>query len=834
MNTLLTIILAGILAGVTGIPAGATGIPASATGVAATGDAVVRPRARAKLPDDFNACVLCHGTPEFWDGDRQRLFISKEQLAEDAHFQAGVRCHECHGGDRTSFDEPEAHSTKVDRPGVTPFRFPSAEVQKSCLRCHEEEARGLASGVHAGAGGLDHQGRPAPLGCDKCHGKVKHHLLPVDDPRSPVFLDHQVDVCGNCHEPGLSTYLQSVHGHGLKQSGLLVTASCADCHGAHGIYRASEKRSTLHATKVAATCGKCHRFIEERLEKSVHGSGNGPGGPTEDAAPGEQTKRKPERRPSCTDCHFGHDLPHPRSASFRLQLRDRCGTCHDDVSRGFGLSLHGALNDWGYGPAAKCSDCHGAHRIFPIADSRSPVATGKNRLATCRKCHPDAVPNFCNFQPHADHTDARRHPILHAIYLAMEMLIYSVFAFFGLHTILWFARSAVHVLRHGRPRRLAAGSPACVRFQTVHRALHAVVIVSFLGLALTGLPLKYHDQAWAQGLARALGGFESTSVWHRIGAILTVGYFGAHLLWIAARVFQCLGQGMGWKTVLFGPDSPIPGPRDLVDMFRMARWFVGLGPKPVFERWTYWEKFDYWAVFWGVAIIGTSGLMLWFPNLFSRILPGEALNVAKIVHSEEALLATSFIFAIHFFGTHLRPEKFPMDMAILSGVVSEEELREERPEFYERMRREGKLDELNAAVPSHGALMLITVGGFLAVAVGLGLLVGILLAVFKEEAPQPKRPPELTQEYRQQDATNTTLVHRSGRLGCVPAPLGRRKSSSIRAASINSLTFARCSSERTSRVFSVVFCRSSPIFLRSSARDSSNPSPAFPKSFFIS
>ena len=123
-------------------------------------------------------------------------------------------------------------------------------------------------------------------------------------------------------------------------------------------------------------------------------------------------------------------------------------------------------------------------------------------------------------------------------------------------------------------------------------------------------------------------------------------------------------------------------------------------------------------------------MMLWFPNLFSMVLPGVSLNLAKIVHSEEALLATSFIFAVHFFGTHLRPEKFPMDMAILSGVIDEEEMREERPEFYDRMRREGKLNELRTTAASRGTLRAITTAGFVAVTVGLGLLVGILLAIF--------------------------------------------------------------------------------------------------------
>jgi cytochrome b subunit of formate dehydrogenase len=187
---------------------------------------------------------------------------------------------------------------------------------------------------------------------------------------------------------------------------------------------------------------------------------------------------------------------------------------------------------------------------------------------------------------------------------------------------------------------------------------------------------------------------------------------------------------MAWHQILLGPDSMIPGLRDARDLVGMFRWFFGLGKKPTFERWTYWEKFDYWAVFWGVAIIGSSGLMLWFPEFFCRFLPGQLLNVAKVIHSEEALLATGFIFTIHFFNTHLRAEKFPMDMSMLTGLVSEEELKEERPELVDRLQKSGSLDRLRTETPSRTTLILTMLGGFLAVGIGLALLAGILIAIF--------------------------------------------------------------------------------------------------------
>ena len=116
--------------------------------------------------------------------------------------------------------------------------------------------------------------------------------------------------------------------------------------------------------------------------------------------------------------------------------------------------------------------------------------------------------------------------------------------------------------------------------------------------------------------------------------------------------------------------------------------------QPAFDRWIYWEKFDYFAVFWGVAIIGFSGLMLWFPEFFTRFLPGWLINIAQIIHSDEALLAVGFIFTVHFFNTHLRPDAFPMDTVIFTGLIPLEEFKETRPREYEELKKSGKLRKM--------------------------------------------------------------------------------------------------------------------------------------------
>lgn len=145
----------------------------------------------------------------------------------------------------------------------------------------------------------------------------------------------------------------------------------------------------------------------------------------------------------------------------------------------------------------------------------------------------------------------------------------------------------------------------------------------------------------------------------------------------------------GWLQRLFGPDSLCPNLRDIKDVVGMVRWFLFMGPKPTFERWTYWEKFDFIAVFWGMFAIGGSGLMLWFPEFFGTFLPGWMFNVATIVHSDEALLATGFIFTVHFYNTHGRPEKFPMDFVIFNGQMAKEEFIEERGDQWKRYEEAG-------------------------------------------------------------------------------------------------------------------------------------------------
>jgi cytochrome b subunit of formate dehydrogenase len=256
-----------------------------------------------------------------------------------------------------------------------------------------------------------------------------------------------------------------------------------------------------------------------------------------------------------------------------------------------------------------------------------------------------------------------------------------------------------------------------------------MVITSFLGLSLTGLPLKFSDQAWAMTLMNSYGGTAAAAFIHRVCAVVTFLYFASAILMSFHFLFISKNVPGNFIQRLFGPDSLCPNLRDLKDVTGMVRWFLFRGPKPAFDRWTYWEKFDFLAVFWGMFAIGGSGLMLWFPEFFGLFLPGWVFNVATIIHSDEALLATGFIFTVHFFNTHGRPEKFPMDFVIFNGQMTKEEFIEERGDQWQRYEERGITEQFKVERTSGVLYDFLFKGfGFTALFIGISLLLMMVYA----------------------------------------------------------------------------------------------------------
>jgi cytochrome b subunit of formate dehydrogenase len=651
-------------------------------------------------------CLTCHSNPELTmerEGERLSLFVDESVYATSAHAQTA--CAQCHTDVTPSLERScETVSESVD-----------------CGICHAEPVEQYNTGIH---GSLHAQGDPDAPTCLECHGK--HDILAKEIPSSPTFKRNVPTLCSTCHRAGeqaavridsdvpdiYASYLDSIHGKGLVDSGLLVTATCADCHTAHSELPIADERSSVHHDNVADTCGSCHHGIEETFKTSVHWP---------------QEVDTEHKLPSCEGCHSSHTITRTDQGNFRFLMMDQCGRCHETEAETFFDTFHGKVSRLGAAGAAKCYDCHGTHNILPAANPDSML--GRNHVVdTCGECHAGSHKRFAGYLTHATHHDPDKYPWLFWSFWGMTALLVGTLTFALLHTLAWLVRLWLSRDEWKAHKELAKSNhkPLYRRFNRFNRTLHVFMLVSFFTLALTGMALKFSYMGWAQGFAFVLGGFGTMGVLHRMGAVILFFIFVAHL-WDVVRKKQRSEQT--WWQVITGPDTILFARRDIKDFIQSIRWFFGIGERPRYGRYTYWEKFDYFAVLWGIVIIGTTGLILWFPEIFTYIVPGWFVNVATIIHSDEALLAVGFIFTIHFFNTHFRPDKFPMDPVIFTGRMTVDELKYDKPDEYRQLVESGQLDEHLVQPFPKQAEKAIRILAFIALAVGLTLIALIVYSM---------------------------------------------------------------------------------------------------------
>jgi cytochrome b subunit of formate dehydrogenase/uncharacterized protein with PIN domain len=648
-------------------------------------------------------CLKCHSRPDIV-GHRNNTTVSMHVNDEELYgsIHRGVTCAQCHTG--ASIDHDRPCETVIDR--------------VDCSICHAEVSSMYAESVH---GRLEDRGAPNAPECTKCHGT--HSILGKHNTDSRTFPTNVPKLCAECHgidgkaedryakqgRDVVKEYSLGIHGKGLIESGLVVTAMCTDCHTAHHELPADDPRSTVNRTAIPNTCAKCHNGIFEQFQKSIHSPA---------------ISRSEEPLPICSDCHQSHSILRADEEGFRLNIMTQCGGCHENVTESYFETFHGKVSKLGYQSAAKCYDCHGAHNILPPSNAESKLSRD-NIVQTCGECHPGSHRQFAGYLTHATHHDRTKYPVLYYTFWFMTSLLVGTLVIAGTHTLLWLPKSFRLMQEHRALRRQYSGSLEYRRFKPLHSFLHVLVVISFLGLALTGMTLKFSYLGWAQWISAMLGGFESAGYIHRVCAVITFFYFGAHIFDVISTKFK---EKTPWKDVVFGPSSMMFNRTDLRDFVGTLKWFFGRGQRPEYGRWTYWEKFDYFAVFWGVAVIGSTGLILWFSEFFTLFLPGWIVNVATIIHSDEALLAAAFIFTVHFFNTHFRPDKFPMDTVIFTGRVPVEELKLDRPREFREMVESRRLKK-HLVEPLPPVLVKVArVFGFVALCIGLTLIALIVYA----------------------------------------------------------------------------------------------------------
>jgi cytochrome b subunit of formate dehydrogenase len=260
------------------------------------------------------------------------------------------------------------------------------------------------------------------------------------------------------------------------------------------------------------------------------------------------------------------------------------------------------------------------------------------------------------------------------------------------------------------------------RFSIIDRVFHLFLMLTFIIQTATGFSRLFITTGWGKKLSYFFGGYETALLIHKfVGLLMMVG-FVIHTLHLLKRI-----DWSNLKESIFGPDSLVPNQHDIKHLWQRILWFFGLGKPPKLNRWSYWEKFDYWAVYWGLPLLAITGLMTMYPLVTSRVLPGWSLNIAVLLHRAEAILAVAYIFIVHFFIGHLRPSSFPMNEAMFSGSVPLEEALEEKPAWVERLKAQGELAKSAATPPVAWYRIIYYVFGYAVLICGVYLLINAII-----------------------------------------------------------------------------------------------------------
>lgn len=408
----------------------------------------------------------------------------------------------------------------------------------------------------------------------------------------------------------------------------------------------------------ARTCGQCHE--KEALEylSSSHG---------------RAASRGIHEAPVCSDCHGEHVvLPStdPRSPTHRLQIgQSLCLGCHDRpaIQAKFGMagkrgitykdSVHGLAVRGRSTTAAVCTDCHGVHGILPASDTMSSIHLSR-RTQTCGRCHENATPAFAAGVPiHGSYQD---HAATNIVRLFYRFLITATLGGMSL----WIVALMSPVLR----RRMKSMADR-VRFTRFEMVQHAVLVVSFTILAVTGFALAFPEAAWVRGLAWLGLSDHLRGLAHRVAGVVMVVSSIVHVVYLG---FNPRGRWAFRKL--------FPSPGDIRDARDHLLYALGRrASHPNFGHFSYFEKMEYWALVWGTAIMALTGFILWFPETLPRIVA----TVSEAIHFYEAVLAVGAILIWHSFFVIFDPEIYPLNMSMFSGRAtkgSELEDRTETPE----------------------------------------------------------------------------------------------------------------------------------------------------------
>ncbi len=627
-------------------------------------------------------CLTCHSDKSLEAvtarGKTLNLYVPADPLRGSAH--EGVTCQECHLG-ATSFDEvPHA-----DKP-----------LTRGCGVCHEDAKAATEKDIH---GMATQAGNPRTPTCWACHGS--HQIFPLASPESVFSKLKQPDTCGKCHgndklfelEKGItkrnlvSRYKASVHWEAIQQG--KNAATCSDCHGRHNILSSASENSEVSRNGVANTCKKCHPNETKVFWSGAHGSALQHGN---------------NDVPTCTTCHGDHDMASLRSRSGDAKQwasTQVCIWCHgnDRMMARYGLDtspvvsymndFHGLTQRGTMGASATCADCHDPHHSLPSNHPSSRMHIS-NRGPACGKCHGKVTDSFVRSFTHKKALHQEGYTIEMVVRILYIILITASVIGMLLYILLGWWRAVWNKIKFQRAQKHVK------RMSGFERLSHLVLFITFTTLVVTGFALKYPETFWARwlfniGLNEAVRGLI-----HRLAAvIMTLNMVVFFVYMIVTKRGKCLFK------------ESLPAKVDFIDFFETVKYYLGIkkagqeySHEPRYGVFNFAEKFEFWALMWGTGVMVVTGLILWFPKALPTSFPVWVMNVARIIHYYEALLAALAILIWHGYHTIFHPHEYPMNTSWLTGYITEDEAKHHfTDDAIKRLKKEPAAPQVESPAP---------------------------------------------------------------------------------------------------------------------------------------
>ncbi len=610
-------------------------------------------------------CLGCHSDKdleaETARGKTLKLFVPEAPLKGSVH--EDVSCVDCHTGAVSFEDVPHAKKP----------------LTLGCTNCHEDAGKDLSTSVHHTR--VQKSGGNKLPGCNTCHGG--HQIASLSSPDSKMSKKNQVETCGQCHQGKklhkgtvitlkhdlVTRYKSSIHYQAIQEG--KNAASCSDCHGGHAIFSSERERSKVSRSSVAKSCQQCHTIEASSYWTGVHGSALLKGN---------------NDVPTCTTCHGDHDM-----ASMKSRVGDSkqyagtqvCMWCHGNrrMMKRYGLDstpvesylrdFHGLTQRGTLFASATCADCHDPHHSLP-AEHPSSRVNKDNLVTTCGQCHGKVTEGFAASFSHFVDTTKSSHKVENFVRILYILLIVGAVGFMVVYCLIIWVKIVRDKIKAQKSLKHVE------RMSTFERVAHFILFITFSLLVFTGFALKYPDAWWSNWLF-AIGVKESIRAFiHRFSAlVMTVDLCAFMFYMFFAKRGRCV-----FKELL-------PAKRDFTDFFKTMKYYMGMTKEkeaPKCGVFSYADKFEFWALVWGTVVMLVTGLILWFPKAIPASWPEWTINVARIIHLYEAILATLAIIIWHGFHTVWHPYAYPMSTSWLTGWITDEEAKHHfEPEAIKKM-----------------------------------------------------------------------------------------------------------------------------------------------------